>query len=583
MISDELLAAALKKNKALDEAALKNLLSEGKSSGRSLEDLIYDRNLIDEKLVAQAKSEILQVPVKLFQPNEEIDIKILTLVPEDAARQYKILAFGRDSQNLYIGMVHPEDTKAQEAVKFILSRQKNLNFKIYLITNSDLVRYLKNYQNLPDQLAKILQEFQQKYPKKLKTSASTTQLVDLEDSGGAIVEEAPIIKLLSTILTYAVRARASDVHVEPQRSRLRVRLRIDGILFSSIILPLEIYAPLISRVKILANLKIDETRIPQDGRFRTLVDGKQIDYRVSTLPAAFGEKVAIRVLDPSIGLKNIEELGLAGRNLDVLRLGLEKPFGMILISGPTGSGKSTTLYAILQKLNKDGVNIISLEDPVEYTMEGVNQSQVLPEIGYTFARALRQIVRQDPDIILVGEIRDSETAGLAIHAALTGHIVLSTIHTNNAIGVVPRLIDMGVEPFLLPPALNLMVSQRLVRRLCPKCKKAIQAPVEFEPIIEEALKDLSETVRAKLNYKKPYTIYQAVGCSECKNKGFIGRVGMFEILTMSHNMEKIVMDRLPESELVEEAKKQGMINLRQDGIIKVLEGITSIEEVLKET
>jgi len=274
---------------------------------------------------------------------------------------------------------------------------------------------------------------------------------------------------------------------------------------------------------------------------------------------------------------------LMGRNMEVLTRGMEKPFGMILLSGPTGSGKSTTLYAIMQKMNRDNVNIISLEDPVEYTMEGINQSQVLPEIGYTFARGLRQILRQDPDVILIGEIRDNETAELATHAALTGHIVLSTIHTNNAIGVIPRLLDMQVPPFLLPSALNLMIAQRLVRRLCPNCKKAVPASEKATQIIEEALNSLSPNIKATIKYQKPYTIYQPVGCSECQNKGLKGRIALFEILEMTPQIEKIILSQMSETELLKESERQGMITLRQDGIMKVLEGITTLEEVLRET
>ena len=582
MTFDELLITTLKKKGLLTDEISQGLIKESQISGKAIEDLIYDKKLIDEKEIANAKSEIFKLPVKIFTKDEKIDPNILKLMAEDSARNYNLVVFNKDKESISVGLIHPEDPRIQEVLKFIFNRY-NLKPKLFIITPSDLKRAWLGYENFQEKMVQILQEFQQKYPRKSKPVPSDYQLVDLEMTGGAMIEEAPVIKLLSTILTHAVRSNASDIHIEPQRRRLRVRLRIDGVLFTNIILPLELHLPLVSRIKILTNLKIDETRMPQDGRFRTIIDGREIDYRVSTFPTAFGEKVAIRILDSSIGLKTIEELGLMGRNMEVLTRGMEKPFGMILLSGPTGSGKSTTLYAIMQKMNRDNVNIISLEDPVEYTMEGINQSQVLPEIGYTFARGLRQILRQDPDVILIGEIRDNETAELATHAALTGHIVLSTIHTNNAIGVIPRLLDMQVPPFLLPSALNLMIAQRLVRRLCPNCKKAVPAPEKATQIIEEALNSLPPNIKATIKYQKPYTIYQPVGCSECQNKGLKGRIALFEILEMTPQIEKIILSQMSETELLKESERQGMITLRQDGIMKVLEGITTLEEVLRET
>jgi type IV pilus assembly protein PilB len=333
----------------------------------------------------------------------------------------------------------------------------------------------------------------------------------------------------------------------------------------------------------MANLKIDETRLPQDGRFFSAIDEKEIDFRISSFPTALGEKIAIRILDPSVGLKSIHELGLEGKNLETLKEEILKPYGMILITGPTGSGKTTTLYAIMQVLNQDKVNVISLEDPVEYTMEGINQSQVLPEIGYTFARGLRHIVRQDPDIIMVGEIRDNETAELATHSALTGHLVLSTLHTNNATGVIPRLMDLGIDPFLIPSSLNLMIAQRLARKLCPDCKKRMLATEEEQKIIEETLASLPKEEMEKLSYQKPYYIYKSKGCATCNDKGYLGRIGIFEIMKMTSELEKLILSQPSQEKLFAEAKRQGMITLQQDGIIKALEGEVSLEEVLSIT
>jgi len=332
----------------------------------------------------------------------------------------------------------------------------------------------------------------------------------------------------------------------------------------------------------MSSLQIDEMRIPQDGRFRTIIDEKPIDFRVSTFPTSYGEKVAIRVLDPTVGLLGVHQLGLNNYEINKVNTAIARPYGMILVSGPTGSGKTTTLYALLQKLNKDADNIVTLEDPVEYTLEGINQSQVLPEINYTFARGLRHIVRQDPDIIMVGEIRDSETAELAIHAALTGHLVLSTIHTNNAIGVIPRLLDLGIQKFLIPSTLNMVISQRLVRKLCPLCKKEREANAEETQIIDEALKNMPKELIGNLG-TRPYKIFDPVGCSECNNKGYKGRVGLFEVLEMSQQMENIILGNMSETQLQVEAQKAGMITLRQDAILKVLSGTTSIEEAISET
>ncbi|PIV31900.1 hypothetical protein COS33_00705, partial [Candidatus Wolfebacteria bacterium CG02_land_8_20_14_3_00_37_12] len=319
----------------------------------------------------------------------------------------------------------------------------------------------------------------------------------------------------------------------------------------------------------------------QDGRFRAVIFGRDIDFRIATFPTPVGEKTAIRVLDPTTGLKGLEELGLVGKNFDLVKKAIDKPYGMILITGPTGSGKTTTLYAMMQNINKDDVNVVSLEDPVEYFMDGLNQSQVRPEIGYDFASGLRQILRQDPDVIMVGEIRDNETAALAIHSALTGHIVLSTLHTNNAVGVVPRLIDMKVEPFLLPSSLNLMVGQRLITRLCQQCKQAEDVSSEIADIIRRELAKMPHEM--VVNIKAPFKNYRSPGCPACKNKGISGRVALFEVMEMTPELRKIISEDPDEPKILEESKRQQMITLRQDGILKAINGLVSIEEVLRET
>jgi len=577
MIQEELFLSTLIQKGLIKEDQARQVLLEVKTTNKRAEEILLDKNLVDEKTTAQIKSELFKLPTKFFTKNEIVSQTILNLVPEDTARHYNFIAFNKDGNNLDIGMVYPDDLKAQETVKFIASRL-NLDIKVFIITLSDLKNLLKQYQTFTQEFNKLVEDFQKRFsaPK----TKPTFQIIDIESTQGVVAEEAPIIRLFASILKQGVRSRASDIHIEPERNKLRVRFRIDGNLATSLYLPSAIHQPIISRIKIMANLKIDETRMPQDGRFFSLIDDKEIDFRISTFPTALGEKVAIRILDPTVGLKTVHELGLEGKNLAILEEEMRKPYGMILLTGPTGSGKTTTLYAILQVLNQDKVNIISLEDPVEYTIEGVNQSQVLPEIGYTFARGLRQMVRQDPDIIMVGEIRDNETAELAVHSALTGHLVLSTLHTNNAVGVIPRLIDLGVERFLIPSSLNLMIAQRLARRLCPDCKERVLANPAEQKIIEDNLSTLPKDIKDSLPYKPPYYIYKSKGCPACNNKGYLGRFGIFEMLRMTLELEQIILTQPSQERLMAEAKRQGMITLRQDGIIKVLEGTISLEEVL---
>jgi len=396
-----------------------------------------------------------------------------------------------------------------------------------------------------------------------------------------IAEEAPISKVVALIIKHAIEQRASDIHIEPGEKATRVRYRVDGILKINLTLPLRIHPAIISRIKILSNLKIDETRKPQDGRFFTDINGKKIDFRISTLPTYSGEKIVMRILDPTVGLKSLSDLGLEGRNLEVLEKAITKPNGMILVTGPTGSGKTTTLYSILHILNQEGVNIISLEDPVEYYIDGISQSQVRPEIGYTFANGLRSILRQDPDKIMVGEIRDNETATLAVHAALTGHLVLATLHTNDAIGVIPRLIDMGIDRYLIPSTLILAIAQRLVQKLCPDSKKEMKASPEIIDFIDNQLKETKPEILKQFDIKKPYTLYEPQISNECP-KGVRGRVGVFEILEMNQQLEDIILKEPSESKIREEAKRQGATSMLQDGILKALRGMVGLEEVRRE-
>jgi len=574
-MENKTLLQELTKEGLLTEESAKKILQESSLIRKSAEELIYDRRLVDEEKIVGIKSRLSGVPYKKIK-TDEIKDELLKLVSEETVRNYKVIPINKSDNLLVMGMLNPDDAKAQEALKFI-AKQLRVNLGIYLITQSDWEAILRRYSPYRSEVEAAIKSFNLQPGQGL---ASGQKIIQLEE-GVTVSEEAPIIKMVASTLKEAVWQKASDIHIEPQRNRVRIRFRIDGQLQEVSSLPIELHQPILSRVKVLSNLKIDETRIPQDGRFRTVLFGRDIDYRVATFPTPVGEKVAIRVLDPTVGLKGLEELGLVGRNYQVIREGIEKPYGMILITGPTGSGKTTTLYAVMQILNKEDVNIVSLEDPVEYFIEGLNQSQVRPEIGYDFPSGLRQILRQDPDVIMVGEIRDNETANLAIHAALTGHIVLSTLHTNNALGVIPRLINMKVEPFLLPPSLNLMLAQRLLPRLCQQCKKAEKAAEKIQEIIKKELEKLPKDLTKDLN--EPYEIYHSTGCPACQSKGVSGRIALFEILTMTPELEEIINTSPTEHRILEEARRQGMISLRQDGVLKALKGLISIEEVLRET
>jgi len=574
-MENKTLLQELTKEGLLTEESAKKILQESSLIRKSAEELIYDRRLVDEEKIVGIKSRLSGVPYKKIK-TDEIKDELLKLVSEETVRNYKVIPINKSDNLLVMGMLNPDDAKAQEALKFI-AKQLRVNLGIYLITQSDWEAILRRYSPYRSEVEAAIKSFNLQPGQGL---ASGQKIIQLEE-GVTVSEEAPIIKMVASTLKEAVWQKASDIHIEPQRNRVRIRFRIDGQLQEVSSLPIELHQPILSRVKVLSNLKIDETRIPQDGRFRTVLFGRDIDYRVATFPTPVGEKVAIRVLDPTVGLKGLEELGLVGRNYQVIREGIEKPYGMILITGPTGSGKTTTLYAVMQILNKEDVNIVSLEDPVEYFIEGLNQSQVRPEIGYDFPSGLRQILRQDPDVIMVGEIRDNETANLAIHAALTGHIVLSTLHTNNALGVIPRLINMKVEPFLLPPSLNLMLAQRLLPRLCQQCKKAEKAAEKIQEIIKKELEKLPKDLTKDLN--EPYEIYHSTGCPACQSKGVSGRIALFEILTMTPELEEIINTSPTEHRILEEARRQGIISLRQDGVLKALKGLISIEEVLRET
>lgn len=564
--------------KLISEDTVKTLDKESQEKKRNIEELIVKGNFIPENDFFLLKSNFYDVPLKRVIP-EDVSTVVLKEISQESAETYKIIPIDIDKKKKILEVVtpFPENFEVKSALDFIAKR-RGYDLKIGLITFSNFYELLKRYSVLKEEVTAAIEEFKKEEEEVVKKAEK------IKEEAEKIVAEAPIAKIVSVTLRHAVEGKASDIHIEPIGEKLRIRFRVDGILYPSLVLDKKILPAIVSRIKILANLRIDETRKPQDGRFTSEIFGRRIDFRVATLPTAQGEKVVLRILDPESAVvsKDLTALGFEGRNLRILQEAMKLPFGSIIFCGPTGSGKSTSQYALLQNLNKEEVNIVTLEDPVEYWIDGINQSQVRPEIGYTFAQGLRQIVRQDPDIIMVGEVRDKETADLVTHAALTGHLVLFTLHTNNAVGAVPRMIDLGVEKFLIPPTIKVVVSQRLVRRLCSECKKRVKANIEEEKIIKEEIEKIPFQVKEKekIEIPKEIYLYHPVGCSACANKGTKGRIGIFEIFVMTDEAAEIVLKEPSEQKLQEQAIKDGMITIKQDGILKALKGYVSLEEVL---
>lgn len=553
----------LSQNQAL---RIKNSVASGDADPEAL--------LSDEKissdLILKAKSETYGVPSYLLG-GRKISFDVLKYIPEESARHYKFVPLDIKDGVLEVGILDPADIEAREALKFIASKT-GVPFKLYVLSLEDLNAVLEEYKSLGGEVTKVLSEFEMA----LREGEPGLTAKDMVREG-VFVEEAPVTKMVAVIIKHATEGRASDIHIEPTKDKLRVRFRVDGLLYTSLLLPLNMREAVISRLKIMTNMKLDEKRKPQDGRFSARVEGREIDFRVSVLPTAFGEKAAIRILDPESIVLDLQKIGLEGRNFEVVQKALKAPYGLILLTGPTGSGKTTTLYAMLKTINNERSNIISLEDPIEYNIEGVNQSQVRPEIGYSFASGLRSILRQDPDIILVGEIRDKETAQLAVHAALTGHLVLSTLHTNNAIGAVPRLIDMGVDRYLIAPTLIAVIAQRLAQTLCPDSKHPIKLAGSVKEKIEKELESVPEPLKSSI--KMPKEIYEAKPSSVCP-KGTRGRIGVFEVLSSSKELEKIILtEDASTGNLEAEARRQGMITIREDGVLKVLDGRVGLEQL----
>ncbi len=562
----------LLKNQLINQDQYKLLSDKSYQSFDDLEKQVRRTTLISEEDWTQAKGIFYDVEyVNLI--GRKIDSEILNILPQDLSENYQMVVFNKEGNNIEAGLVDPTDFKAIEALNFLARKQK-FQVKYYIISEDSYRSAAKQYETLGEEVGEALDTAEAIF-------APKEEDIDLEGDVGDVVKSAPVSKIVSVILRHAIEGRASDIHIEPVNNQSKVRYRIDGVLHTTIVLPIYVHSALISRIKVMANLKIDETRIPQDGRIRMKIHNKEVDFRISTIPLMGQEKVVMRILETPDKAPTFYDLGFMGLQLKVIEKNIHKPNGLFLLTGPTGSGKSTTLFAALSYLNKEEVNISTLEDPVEYYIPGVNQSQVRPEVHFTFATGLRALLRQDPDIIMVGEIRDNETAELAIHAGLTGHSVLTTLHTNSAMGAIPRLFDMKVEPFLLANTLNAVVAQRLVRKICEKCKEEVKLPDDLIKTIKEDLAVIPpEAIYENIDINK-LVFYRGKGCAHCGQTGYKGRLSIAEAINITSGLKDIVAKGFSRSEAEEELKKQHFITMEQDGILKSLLGLTTIEEILR--
>jgi len=548
--------------------------TESASSNKPVLALLTEKGTVDDELLTHATAHVSGVPYVNLK-NSLIDEKILNLLPEDIAERFMAVPLAEVQNRLAVAMI---DANNVQAVDYLANR---------------IQRPLKVFMASEDSVRHILDQYKTDLSGVDAAAAQSEEDASQERASNikTIVQDSPISRALSTILEYAVKTRASDIHIEPLEGSLKIRVRVDGVLREIMQLPKSIEPALISRIKILSNLKIDEHRTPQDGQFTIAVADKEVDLRIAISPVVWGEQVVIRLLDKSGNSFNLEEMGYAGRALRAIRKGIKRPNGMILTSGPTGSGKSTSLYALIKEIKDDTVNIVTLEDPVEYKMQGVNQIQVNAEVGLTFASGLRSILRQDPDIVMVGEIRDKETAELAVQAALTGHLVFSTLHTNSAAGVLPRLLDMGIEPFLIASTVNTIIGQRLVRRVSPKRDAYNSSPIETQNILTTVghllpkTKDVVAQVSEDLGYKdlplagqSAYTLVKGKDTPQTP-RGYSGRAGLYEVMDVTEDIQNLIVKQATSAEIQRVAVSQGMVTMRQDGYLKALGGLTTLEEV----
>ncbi len=548
--------------------------AESASVNKPILSVLSDKGILDEELLTHATAQVSGVPY-VNLGTSIVDEKILELLPQDIAERFMAVPLAEVQNRLAVAMI---DANNVQAVDYLSNRiQRPL--KVFMASETSVRHILDQYKaDLSGVDAAAVQS---------EEDASKEKASNIK----TIVQDSPISRALSTILEYAVKTRASDIHIEPLEGSLKIRCRVDGVLREIMQLPKSIEPALVSRIKILSSLKIDEHRTPQDGQFAIAVADKEVDLRIAISPVVWGEQVVIRLLDKSGNSFDLEEMGYAGRGLRTIRKGVKRPNGMILTSGPTGSGKSTSLYALIKEIKDDSVNIVTLEDPVEYKMQGVNQIQVNAEVGLTFASGLRSILRQDPDVVMVGEIRDKETAELAVQAALTGHLVFSTLHTNSAAGVLPRLIDMGIEPFLIASTVNTIIGQRLVRRVAKKRDAYNSTPIETQNIhatighLLPQSKDVVTQISQDLGYKdlplagqSAYTLVKGKDTPQTP-RGYLGRAGLYEVMDVTEEIQNLIVKRATSAEIQKVAIAQGMITMRQDGYLKSLGGVTTLEEV----
>lgn len=528
--------------------------------------------------ILRVRGDYYNLPVRDLKA-KGVAFEILKYIPEDSATHYRFAPLGVVNGVLEVGVTDPENIEARDALQFIATKLA-MPFKIFLISEEDFKSILDSYRGLTGEVTKALSELEvdisETVGDEIIKEAPAGEEESAEKIRAHVVEDAPVAKITAVVLRHATEGGASDVHIEHTGDKIRVRFRVDGELFTSLILPVNVHSSMVARIKILANLKLDEKRKPQDGRFSARIDGRKIDFRVSTFPAYYGEKVVMRILDTEKGVKALDTVGFSADDLATVKVAITRPYGIILITGPTGSGKSTTLYSMLNALDKETKNIVSLEDPVEYNIGGISQSQMRPEIGYTFETGLRTTLRQDPDIIMVGEIRDKETAQLAIQAALTGHLVLSTLHTNTSIGAIPRLVDMGVDPYLIAPTLTIVIAQRLVKTMCPGGTKEIPNDGAIKMMIDKEFVDLPQEFKDKLDLNRPF--YEAAPTPECPS-GTRGRRPVFEIFKVDKEIEKIILAEPTEPRLWEAARRKGMLSLKEDAMLKCMDGSVPFQEV----
>ena len=589
-ISDSIIVKLLERGGIATSQQLQPLVSEATTSNLRLQDIVLQNNVVDERTLTKLYSDFADIPYIELDPRD-ISADILARIPERIARQYNAVIFQIDPNGLiHLAMDDPDDV---QAVNFI-EKEIGTNTRIYIAPHNNILECLEGYRG------DVTQELKEVIDIQREDDGSSQKVTEAE-----VAENSPIAQTVNLLLEYAIRSNASDIHIEPREDFVQVRYRIDGVLKEVNRLPKNVLGALVSRIKILSNLKIDERRIPQDGRFKIKVTGKQYALRVSTLPITDGEKVVMRILDESNQAVTLEQLGYWGHSLAVINQALTEPNGMILVTGPTGSGKSTSLFSVLSMLNTPEVNISTIEDPVEYKIPGVNQTQTNAKAGMTFASGLRALLRQDPNIIMVGEIRDGETANLGVQAALTGHLVFSTLHTNNAATCLPRLLDMGIEPFLIASTVKAVVGQRLVRRLCMNCRESYTPdPAEVAEVVRlfhlmpnqtfYYIHQLeAQAIVQKVGGNTPWgttgeTITQlwrahSGGCDECNHTGFKGRVGIYEVLGNTREIQKMIISGATSNQIQDQAVTEGMTTMLTDGLVKAIRGNTTVEEVLRVT